>query len=157
MCSVKGTTVRGHVPTITNPVSNYGHIVNIGGPGECPSYVAMILCGQSRHIMPVHRWKRPYSRAHTRQQCGIQFRGRAKNLPVKDLQSTSRKEIQKIKAMKTPIAIWRVRTLYYEGQLDLLLDELEKFNIDNASISETHWCSYVDVVFKQNGYTIIYY
>ena len=65
--------------------------------------------------------------------------GGAKNLPVKDLLSTSREEIQKIKTKKTSIKTWNVRTLHQEGQLDLLLDKLEKFNIDIAGISETHW------------------
>ena len=37
----------------------------------------------------------------------------------------------------------------------MLLDELEKFNIDIVGISETHWCSDVDVVFQQNRYMII--
>ena len=70
--------------------------------------------------------------------------------------STSREEIQKIKTKKTSIMMWNIRTLYQEGQLDLFLDELEKFNIDIVGISETHWCSDVDVAFQQNGYMIIH-
>ena len=41
-------------------------------------------------------------------------------------------------------------------QLELLFDELEKFNIDIIGIPETHWCSDVDAAFQQNGYTIIH-
>ena len=41
-------------------------------------------------------------------------------------------------------------TLHQEGQLDQLLDELEKCNTDIAGISETHWFSDVDVAFHQN-------
>ena len=97
--------VRGHVPTLTNPVPNYGQIVTLGCPSECPSYVAMVLWGKGTPIMPVHRRKRPVapSTPHNRQQCGIY--GNVKNLSVKDLLSTSREDIQKIKTKKTSIAI----------------------------------------------------
>ena len=70
--------------------------------------------------------------------------------------SSSNEDIRKIKTKKTSIAILNVRALHQEGQLDLFLDELEKFNIDIAGIPETHWCSDVDVAFQQNGYTIIH-
>ena len=80
----------------------------------------------------------------------------AKNLSVKDLLSTSTKGVLKIKTKKTSIAIWGVKTIHQEGQLDFLQDELEIFNIDIAGLSDTHWCSDVDVVFQQNGYTIIH-
>ena len=92
---------------------------------------------------------------HTREQCGI-FWG-DKSLPVNDLLSTSREEIPKIKTKKTSIAIWNVRTLHQERQLDKLLDELEQFNNDIAGISETHRCSDVGVAYQQNGYTIIHH
>ena len=70
--------------------------------------------------------------------------------------STSTEEVQKIKTKKTSIAIWNVTTLHQEGQFDLILNKLEKINIDIAGTSETHWCSDVDVAFQQNGYTIIH-
>ena len=82
--------------------------------------------------------------------------GGTRNLQVKDMLSTSREGVQKIKTKKTSIVLWNVRTLHQEGQLDLFLDELEKFNIDIVGISETHWCSDVDVAFQQNRYTIIH-
>ena len=50
--------------------------------------------------------------------------------------STSTEGVQKNKTKKTSVAIGKTRTLHQEGQLDLLLDELDKFNIDIAGIPE---------------------
>ncbi|KAI0235880.1 Brefeldin A-inhibited guanine nucleotide-exchange protein 3 [Lamellibrachia satsuma] len=109
---------------------------------------AMILWGQNTPIMPVHRRRQPLVLGMP-QQCGIY--GGGKNLQAKDLLSTSREEIQKIKTKKTSFVIWNVRTLHQKRQVDLLLDELENFNINIADISETQWCG-----IQQNGYTIIH-
>ena len=53
--------------------------------------------------------------------------------------STQREEVQKIKTKKSSIATWNVRTLHQEGQFDLLLAELEKFNIDITGIMMWMW------------------
>ena len=67
---------------------------------------------------------------------------------------TSTEEVQ-IKTKK-PIAIWNVRTLHQEGQLDLLLDELKTINICYQHCRYTRsWCSGVGEALQPNGYRII--
>ena len=51
------------------------------------------------------------------------------------------------------IRTWNVRTLYQEGNLNILLHQLDKFKWEIIGISETHWTETGE--FTEEGYKIL--
>ena len=48
---------------------------------------------------------------------------------------------------KIGIGTWNVRTLYQEGNLEILLNQMEKFDWEVLGISETHWTDHRGIRF----------
>ena len=58
-------------------------------------------------------------------------------------------------AKNLPVATWNVRTMNEEGKLNMLVEEMKRFNIGLLGISETHWTEEDEDAFTIDDYTVV--
>lgn len=124
------------------------HLSTSERPNYC-SYDPFVIKLHYNFIMPVRRIRRPLvsDMPHDGQRCGIH--GDATNIPVMRTLSTTTEENRKKKVKPTSIATSNGMTIHKDGQIDLLLTELQRFIIiDIVGISEIHWNCNTDETFK---------